>query len=270
MKLFSGLAVLALSMMSLLAQAETLVLIPGFQEQGMAWRFQHVTSALQSSGWVDGGNFVLTPRGMMNSTRLAKRPKKVLYTLELPNQISITQQAVVLDQYLQAISKQRKEPLSLVGHSAGGLVGRYWLVTLNTVPVKTLITIATPHTGTPWADLSEVAINTPLAELAAGIGINLPRSKQLYSELREERPGNFLYWLNHQAHPAIRYVSIVRKSKHPESSDLVVPAHSQNMHNVFALNGHTEIMFSEGQHFLNANDGYRIAKILATQAPARK
>ncbi|WP_298609878.1 hypothetical protein [uncultured Thiothrix sp.] len=270
MKLFKHLAVLTLGLFSTLTQAETLVLIPGFQEQGMAWRFQHVASALQSSGWVDGGNLVLTPRGIVNSTVLTKRPKQAFYTLELPNQLSITQQAVILDQYLQALSAKRREPLSLVGHSAGGLVGRYWLVAFNTVPVKTLITIATPHTGTPWADLSEVAINTPLADLAAGMGIDLPRSRQLYTELREERPGNFLYWLNHQSHPALRYVSIVRNSKRPESSDFVVPPHSQNMQNVFALTGHTETMFSEGQHVLNANDGYRIAKILDASAAPRK
>jgi triacylglycerol lipase len=88
----------------------------------------------------------------------------------------------------------------------------------------------------------------------------------LYLELREERPGTFLYWLNHQPHPAIRYVSIVRKSKRPDSMDLVVPSHSQNMDRVFSLNGHTETVFSEGRHFLNANDGYRIAKILDVQA----
>lgn len=270
MKYFSCLAVLLLSLLSSVAEAETLVLIPGFQEPGMAWRQHHVTSALQSSGWVDGGNLVLTPQGIVNTTRLAKRPKKVLYTLELPSQLSITQQAAVLDQYLRRLAVQRREPLALVGHSAGGLVGRYWLVALHSVPVNTLITIATPHTGTPWADLSEVALNTPLAELAAGMGINLAHSKQLYSELREERPGTFLYWLNHQAHPAIRYVSIVRQSERPDSMDLVVPTHSQNMDRVFSLNGHTETMFSEGQHFVNANDGYRIAKILATNARLKK
>ncbi|HPY40144.1 MAG TPA: hypothetical protein PLM98_06465, partial [Thiolinea sp.] len=157
MKFYSGLAVLALSLISTFAKAETLVLIPGFQEEGMAWRFHHVTSALQSSGWVDGGDLVLTPQGIVNTTQLAKRPEKVLYTLELPTQLSITQQAAVLNQYLQAISLKRKEPLTLVGHSAGGLVGRYWLVVNHTVPVNTLITIATPHTGTPWADLTEAA-----------------------------------------------------------------------------------------------------------------
>lgn len=270
MKLFGYLAVLALSLSSMVAKAETLVLIPGFQEQGMAWRQQQVTSTLQSSGWVDGGNLALTPHGIVNSTRLAKRPKKVLYTLELPNQLSITHQAAALDQYLNILAAQRREPLSLVGHSAGGLVGRYWLVNLHSVPVDTLITIATPHTGTPWADLSEVAINTPLAEFAAGMGIDLPSSKQLYRELREERPGTFLHWLNHQPHPAIRYVSIVRRSKRPESMDLVVPSHSQNMDNVFSLKGHTETVFSEGRHFVNANDGYRIAKIMAHRITPKK
>ncbi|HPY41687.1 MAG TPA: hypothetical protein PLM98_14280, partial [Thiolinea sp.] len=112
--------------------------------------------------------------------------------------------------------------------------------------------------------LTEAA--APLADLAAGIGIGIPSSKQLYLELREERPGTFLYWLNHQPHPAIRYVSIVRKSKRPDSMDLVVPSHSQNMDRVFSLNGHTETVFSEGRHFVNANDGYRIAKILDAQA----
>lgn len=270
MKFFTYVILMALSLFSALAKAETLVLIPGFQEQGMAWRFQHVTSTLQSSGWVDGGNLVLTPRGIVNHTRLAKRPKKVFYTLELPNQLSIVQQAAVLDQYLRMLAALRKEPLSLVGHSAGGLVGRYWLVTSQTVAVDTLITIATPHTGTPWADFSEVALNTPLAELAAGMGIRLPNSKQLYLELREERPGNFLYWLNHQPHPAIRYVSIIRQSQRPDSVDLVVPPHSQNMDRVFALTGHTETVLSEGQHFINANDGYRIAKILGAKAAPKK
>ena len=56
MKSFSWLAVLALSLLNTLAKAETLVLIPGFQEAGMAWRTHHVTSSLQSLGWVDGGH----------------------------------------------------------------------------------------------------------------------------------------------------------------------------------------------------------------------
>ena len=270
MKSFSWLAVLALSLLNTLAKAETLVLIPGFQEAGMAWRTHHVTSSLQSLGWVDGGHLAATSQGIANNIRLAQRPKKVLYTIELPNHLSITHQAVVLDQYLKAISQKRKEPLTLVGHSAGGLVGRYWLVTHPSIPVNTLITIATPHTGTPWANLSESAMNTPLAEFAAGMGINLADSEQLYAELREERPGTFLYWLNHQAHPAIRYVAIVRKSKHPDSVDFVVPAHSQDMDRVFALNGKTEAVFSEGGHFLNANDGYRIAKILAASPKRNK
>lgn len=270
MKFVTCLSLLILNLLSPCVKAETLVLIPGFQEQGMAWRFQHVTSALESAGWIDGGNLVLTPSGIVNNTVLAKRPKKLLYTLELPNQLSITQQALALDHYLKAIAAQRKEPLSLVGHSAGGLVGRYWLVSLHSVPVHTLITIATPHLGTPWADFSEVAINTPLAELASHLGFDLANSRQLYSELREEHPGNFLYWLNHQPHPAIRYVAIVRNSQRPDSMDVVVPPQNQAMTKVLALQGRTETVLSEGQHFINANDGYRIAKILAQRSAHKK
>ena len=98
------------------------------------------------------------------------------------------------------------------------------------------------------------------------MGIKLPNSKQLYAEMREERPGNFLYWLNHQAHPAIRYAAIIRNSQQPDRMDVVVPVHSQDMNKVFALNGYAETWLSEGGHFLSANDGYRIAKILATPA----
>lgn len=270
MKCFACLTVLVVSLLSPVAQAATLVLIPGFQESGMAWRFQHVTSSLEASGWVDGGHLTLTPQGVVNHRPLAKRPKKVVYTLELPNQHSITQQAAVLDHYLKVLAAQRKEPLSLVGHSAGGLVGRYWLVTAHSVPVDTLITIATPHIGTPWADFSEVALNTPLAELAAGLGFDLASAQPLSRELREERPGNFLYWLNHQPHPAIRYVAIVRNSQRPDSMDLVVPPQSQTMAKVFALQGQTETVLSEGQHFINANDGYRIATILAQPPLVKK
>ena len=135
MKMTRLLSSIGLILLSSLAQAETLVLIPGFQEQGMAWRFRHVTSALESSGWVDAGNLNFSPKGIVNSTRLAKRPKKALYTLELPTQLSIIQQSTILNQYLNLLARIRKEPLSLVGHSAGGLVARYWLVTNHSVPV---------------------------------------------------------------------------------------------------------------------------------------
>ena len=52
------------------AAAQTIVMIPGFQGQGMDWRFNQVTPMLQANGWVDGGNYTLTTSGV-GASRLA-------------------------------------------------------------------------------------------------------------------------------------------------------------------------------------------------------
>src|SRR5437870_13355800 len=44
------------------------------------------------------------------------------------------------------------ERIDLVGHSQGGLVGRYYVQKLNGAHrVRHLVTLGTPHRGTPWA-----------------------------------------------------------------------------------------------------------------------
>lgn len=270
MKWIRIMAGIALFLLPLVSKAETLVLVPGFLAQGMDWRFRHVTNALQSAGWVDGGNYTLTAQGILNTLLLAKRPANVFYTLDLPTQSSITYQAEILGQYLQHIHAQRREPLALAGHSAGGVVARYWLVTSPHVPVHTLITIASPHLGTPWAELTEAFINSPLQDMVTRMGIPIANARDLYTELREERPNTFLYWLNHQRHPAIRYVSIVRNNQRPDKTDFVVPPYSQDMDKIAALHGHTETWSDDGDHFLEAQDGYRLAKILASQQRASR
>jgi hypothetical protein len=45
-------------------------------------------------------------------------------------------------------------PMSIIGHSKGGLIGRYYVKRLGgDRRVKNLITLATPHNGTPFAYL---------------------------------------------------------------------------------------------------------------------
>jgi triacylglycerol lipase len=45
-------------------------------------------------------------------------------------------------------------PLSIIGHSKGGLIGRYYIERLGgDARVRTLVTLATPHLGTPSAYL---------------------------------------------------------------------------------------------------------------------
>jgi triacylglycerol lipase len=50
-------------------------------------------------------------------------------------------------------------PLSIIGHSKGGLIGRYYIKRLGGERrVSTLITLATPHNGTPTAYLGLAAL----------------------------------------------------------------------------------------------------------------
>ncbi|MEZ5449229.1 MAG: alpha/beta fold hydrolase [Thiolinea sp.] len=244
--------------------AQTLVLIPGFMSQGMDWRFNQVTPALQASGWVDGGNYLMTRNGILNTVQLPQRPERVFYTLSLPNQAPIAYQGRILDQYLDLIYQQRQEPLILVGHSAGGVVARDWLVRSNRVPVKALVTIATPHLGTPLAQLSDWFSRTEMLNLANMLGFKqLPDAHGLFKDLREEQPGRYLYWLNHQPHPPLHYAAIVRNSQSPPEVDLIVPRHSQDMNYVYALRGQAERWNTDRGHFLSREDGYLLARIVS-------
>lgn len=247
--------------------AQTAVLIHGMHGKGMDWRMNVVTPPLQQAGWVDGGNFMITPNGSYNDFRLNSRPEKVFYTVDLPNRAPIMVQAQILNAHLQRIYAERQEPLTLIGHSAGGLAARGWLVRFNNVPVETLVTIATPHVGTVVADMACLATDTPMGWMASEMGFGkwLDDAEYLYKDMRTEKPGRFLYWLNHQPHPAIRYVSIIRDDKmmRPDRADFFVPEFSQNMNKVYALIGRAEVWPVDGAHFLGAKDGRALAAILA-------
>ena len=248
--------------------AQTVVLVHGFQSNGMDWREQGVTVALQQQGWVDGGELILTPQGLYNplNTSRVPKPERIVYTLELPSQAPIMQQAYWLDRYLQQIYAVRQEPLTLVGHSAGGLVARGWLVRYGSVPVDTLVTLATPHLGTPRANMASAANSTPMSLIADVLGLSewTEEAQDIYHDMRTEEPGRFIYWLNHQPHPAIRYVSVVRDNQPmPNRFDFVVPSYSQNMNNTFMLHGKSEYWVGGKGHGLGVADGLLLAQILA-------
>jgi len=261
--------IICLSVWPMAIWAQTVVLIHGFQSQGMDWRVTGVTAALQSSGWVDAGHLRWQPQAMQHSRRLNYRPPNALFTVDLPSSQSVVKQAQVLEHYLRWIYAQRGEALTLVGHSAGGVVARYWLVQASRrLPVDTFITIASPNLGTPLANLTQAFEDTALMEMAQQMGFGqFIASRALYTELREEQAGNFMHWLNHQAHPAVRYVALVRVAQQPEQVDFVVPYFSQNLNNVAALREQAEIWHTPAGHLLEAGDGHLIARILAGERP---
>ena len=244
-----------------LSHAETLVLIHGYLSDSRSWHQNNVTRSLHSAGWRYAGNYRSTIRGISTpQTQGIKATKKAYYTVDLPADANIEFQAGVLDHYLQHLYAQRQEPMILVGHSAGGVVARSWLIKTNAKPTKALITIASPHLGTPLAGLASIATKTPLIEAGRMVGLkNFRKSKGVYADLKQERKGNFIYWLNHQRHPPISYVSIIRSNeKGLNKFDFVVPVASQNMNNVSALRGQSAMLLTDGDHFLTHNDGKNI------------
>jgi triacylglycerol lipase len=148
------------------------------------------------------------------------------------------------------------------------VVARSWLLRPQHVPAEALITIAAPHTGTPLADWSKLVNRTPLEDFIAEMGFTQwTDPKGLYQDLEPENPGNFLYWLNHQPHPALRYVSLVRKNDvpSPDRFDYIVPPASQDMNHVLPLFGRVEVWPTQGSHFLGIPDGYALAAVLRQQ-----
>ena len=153
-----------------------------------------------------------------------------------------------------------------MGHSNGGLVARYALVAYANLPVNALITIATPHLGSPIANLATLANKTPVNEFSQSIHYSaFDRSANLFKELRPAQPYSFLYWLNHQAHPAIAYFSIIRKNARlfPNKFDYIVPPYSQNMNKVFALQHKSATFLVNEGHSLNKIDGTLIIQFVA-------
>lgn len=246
-------------------RAEALVLLPGYLEDGGAWRESGVTATLEAAGWHDGGNLLLG-RGGVRIAGGERMGNRRFYTVNLPSEAPLLTQLQVLEPLLAWVRAQhRDETLALAGHSAGGVLGRLYLVRHPEAGIDALVTIASPHLGTDTAELGLLAGQTPLAWLAPFVGgETLNRSQGLYYDLSGTRPGGFLDWLNHQPHPEAIYVSIVRRQDGLLGiGDVVVPPRSQDMNQVPALHGRARTWTVDGLHTLERADGKRILEALA-------
>ena len=250
---------------SLPLQAKTLVLVHGFLSGDMYWRTSGFTKPLELAGWKDAGSYNFDPRGML-TPRGINLKQNIFITVNLPSEANLQIQEGILMKYMQHLQMIRKEAVTLIGHSAGGLVARLYIIDPAHLPVNGLITIATPHLGTPTANIAYLAGNSPIGMMASIAGEEaLQDARGLFSDLKEEKPYNFLYWMNHQPHPNIHYASIIRKNKaisKPNKYDFIVPPFSQNMNNVWALKNRSGVAFSEDSHSLNGKDGLIVVDIL--------
>jgi pimeloyl-ACP methyl ester carboxylesterase len=242
-----------------------MVLIHGFLGDAESWHSTKTTLPLHQAGWVNGGAYYYSRYRIIPPTHTVPTEYNAYYLVDLPDKADIPTQANLLNNYLQHLYQTRKEPIILVGHSAGGIVARHWLVTQNDIPVKALITIASPHLGTPHAKFANMALDMMPDDVYEGMNINSPN--RLMKNLKPEKNNHYLSWLNQQPHPAIKYLSIIRrnsathiKSYLKRDFDLVVPPYSQNMNKVYALRNRSMVSVGNQDHFLNPSDGYLIAR----------
>ncbi|MES9852156.1 MAG: alpha/beta fold hydrolase [Candidatus Thiodiazotropha sp. L084R] len=258
------LAVLFLSLVTLSARADVVVMVHGYLGSATSWERSGISNSLHRAGWQQAG--VLTARGLLPLSDATGKNK--FYTVELPSIQPIMVQARVLRDMLNAIGQRHPhEELILIGHSAGGVVARTALVMGGIPKTKSLITIASPHLGTLRAvealdKTDDMFPFSTVKSLLVGEVYDVVRdSWGVLLDLTPERPGNLLFWLNRQPHPEIHYLSVVRPGP-VGMGDELVPAISQDMNNVTALKGKVQIRQSPLSHTLHPLDGELLTDIL--------
>ncbi len=247
-----------------LVVAEAMVLVQGYLGEDDPWRRSGVASAIVRAGWQDGGHLMDGPEGVRRHGPASKAAKS-FYTVALPTEAPLLVQARYLERYMAYLQVRHEgESLTLVGHSAGGVVARLFMVQHPKVRISALITIASPHLGTGTAEAGLMAGQSPFGWVAPLLGAqSINRSQGLYHDLSRENPGNLLFWLNRQPHPKSRYVAVVHKDGgFLGVGELIVPEWSQNMNNVAALRGTVVTVPVSGEHQLNPADGMLLMDLL--------
>ncbi len=145
----------------------------------------------------------------------------------------IEELAEFVDEKVHRLCQRYKlKKISIIGHSKGGLIGRYYVKRLGGHrKVRTLITLGTPHNGNPWALLG---LATPLLLIAKSIRQLFPMSPFI----RSLKEGRF------PSH--VRFVSIYSKEDRVcfyKSAMLDIPPNSKKMFNVEVKGlGHADLV----------------------------
>ena len=265
-----------LSVLSAPLQAEILVLVHGYMSGAKVWENSGVISILNKDGWARIGLLFPATGRSVNANEISLNNKKI-YLVDLPSLAPLKTQAALLNKALLSVEAvNKKDKITLVGHSAGGVVARLMLVQYGARQVKKLITIASPHSGTHRAldALKFTHSSGPIGMFKNMFGgakyHALKNSTPLLIDLTPPKTGNILSWLNMQAHPNIEYVSIIRIGAFGFSPDTIVPAASQDMNNVPALAGKSAVVRVAEKHELSPKDGYGLIQLLHLKKVAVK
>jgi|SaaInl4_150m_RNA_FD_contig_71_113858_length_1317_multi_2_in_0_out_0_2 pimeloyl-ACP methyl ester carboxylesterase len=275
MKLFRGLLIALFVLgFSGTAKADVLVLVHGYLGNPGSWESSGAVSVLESNGWHRAGLLRTDPRGGVHLLPAAGATKKnKVYIVSLPSTAPISFQTRHLQLMLEFLKQRHgEESFILAGHSVGGIVSRMALVKGAVPNPKALITIASPHLGTPRAGQALDFTDSPwpvevVKEFFGGPPYStLKSSRSLYYDISGPWPGSLLNYLNNTPHPDIEYISILRSQSFMIWGDSVVPTPSQDMNNVPQLRGKS-IVYSTGTgHSLVAADGFLLTEILKSLA----
>ena len=258
----------SLFLFSFNTQADTLLLLHGYMGSTYEWQRSGIVNTLHDSGWRDAGSLHIVD----NVVQKKKKPGPNLrrsYTLALQSENSIEDQATQLDRYVEYVrAKHPGEQIIFIGHSAGGVVARLYMVEQRQQDLIALITIASPHLGTDKAEYLKLFSLNLFAWLEPIPGLNkLYHSQGLLFDLIPNRSDNLIGWLNYQEHPQAQYISVVRDNSETEEFDLplqdfIVPSWSQDMNEVYALRGRCETFKTRSMHNLSKKDALVLQKIL--------
>lgn len=256
-------------LITLSARADIVVLVHGYLGSPASWDNSAISKQLQQAGWQKAGVIFDTPQGAMLRQHATSSQNNIIYSLLLPSRAPLVHQAELLQRMISDLEKRHPdESIVIIGHSAGGVVARVKLVRYGAGNVSKLITIASPHLGTGLASyaLNETHSGGPVGFLKGFFGgekYDIAKSSTpLLVDLVPARPGSFLNWLNHQPHPEIEYVSVIRGKDAALSGDSIVPGHSQDMNEVFALRGKSQRYYLPTSHGLNPLDGDFLSVLL--------
>ncbi len=256
---------LLLFLASAVVKADILVFIHGFDSNSTTWRKNGIVPQLQMLGWQDSGNLILNPAGQV----LASQPPELkpfrMVTVDLPSTAPIQVQAGLLLRYIQFLQQQspNEKNIVLIGHSAGGIVARYLMVTQPQLPISKLITIASPHRGSGMAEAVELASKMYIGDMFSMIGEDsIKDSEELMNQLQREEPGSFLFWLNRQPHPPAKYYSIIRMYGKFPNKDYLVPRENQDMRLVPGIRDGVLSFGSYGKHELHPRDAALIISLV--------
>jgi len=249
-------------------KADILVLIHGYLGSANSWENSGVNQALENVAWQRSGVYVAAPQGVVLYASPKLLSENKAYSVELISTAPIDYQAQQLQAILDVImAKHKAESITLIGHSAGGVIARTALVKWPNPSVKHLISIASPHSGTMRAvqGLNETGSGGPIGMVKNMFGGELyqtvKQSRPLLFDLLTPRPGNFLHWLNLEDHPNIRYTSLVTLHAQGEGDEMVT-GFSQDMNNVPVLAGRSGVLKFLSQHELDETDGMALVDVL--------